>query len=98
MRMILENQEYHTWHIYTDSQAAIRAIDKPQRQSGQAIINEILDYADEIMRTHPQSRIIMTWIPGHAEIEGNERADEEAKKVALESTSIYNLFNLLFIK
>lgn len=36
-------------HIYTDSQAGAKAIDKPRRQSGQAIIKEVLDRADEVM-------------------------------------------------
>jgi hypothetical protein len=35
------------------------------------------------MREHPKARIVITWIPGHSEIEGNEHADAEAKKAAL---------------
>ena len=34
--------------------------------------------------THPQIEIV--WIPGHFEIQGNERADAEAKKAAADST------------
>jgi hypothetical protein len=30
--------------------------------------------------------ITITWIPGHSEIEGNERADFEAKKTARDPT------------
>jgi ribonuclease HI len=60
----------------------MKAIDRPQRQSGQAIIKELLDSIDKIAHEHPQLRIIITWIPGHHEIEGNERVDAEAKKAA----------------
>ena len=68
--------------IYTDSQAAIKAIDHPQRQSGQTIIKDILGSIDEVVNEHPHLQIEIVWIPGHAEIEGNERADTEAKKAA----------------
>ena len=64
----------------------MKAIDKPRRQSGQAIIKELLDTIDKVSREHPQLRIIITWIPGHYEIEGNERADTEAKKAATDPT------------
>jgi ribonuclease HI len=70
-------------NIFTDSQAAIKAIINPRRQSGQAIIKEFLDCTDDIMETKPQQQITITWIPGHTEIQGNERADAEAKKAAM---------------
>ena len=72
-----------TSNIYTDSQAAIKAINNPCRQSGQAIIKDFLDCTDDIMEANPQQQITITWIPGHAEIQGNERADAEAKKAAM---------------
>ncbi len=74
--------EHTIWQIYSDSQAAIRAIHKPRRQSGQAIIKEFLDTSEQAMEENPQLQIKVMWIPGHAKIEGNERADEEAKKAA----------------
>jgi hypothetical protein len=90
---ILRNHvEYRTCRIYIDSQAAIRAIDYPRRQSGQSIIRDILDSIDEITNEHPYLRFEIVWIPGHAEIEGNELVDAEAKKAALDPTlsQIYN--------
>src|SRR2546423_8730041 len=75
------------WHIYADSQAAIRAIHKPRKQSGQAIIKEFLDVTDQAMDENPQLQIKVTWIPGHAKIEGNEQADQEAKKAAMNPTA-----------
>jgi hypothetical protein len=69
--------------IYTDSQSAIKAINNPHRQSGQAIIKDILDYVDNINDKHPHLHIKIIWIPGHAKIDGNERADAEAKKAAI---------------
>jgi ribonuclease HI len=67
-----------------DSPASVRAIDHPRRQSGQTIIKDIFDNIDEITNKHLHIEII--WIPDHAEIEGNEHVDAEAKKVAQDPT------------
>ena len=78
-----DSHERIEWRIYTDNQAAIKAIDNPHRQSGQAIIKDFLDCVDDIKDKYPHLRIKIIWISGHAEIEGNERADAEAKKAAI---------------
>ena len=70
---------YPVCNIYIDSQAACSSIAKPGRQSGQGIIMNILDQIDEI---GPQQQLNIVWIPGHQGIEGNERADKEAKIAA----------------
>ena len=46
-----------------------------------------LDHIDAIMDVKPHFLITITWIPGHSEIEGNERADLEAKKAARDPTT-----------
>ena len=46
---------------------------------------------DDINDIHPHLRITVIWIPGHAEIDGNELADPEAKKSVIDlSTSLDN--------
>jgi ribonuclease HI len=72
--------------MYTDSQAALRAIDHPRRQSGQSIVKSLLDCIDNATDGEPHLRIEMVWIPGHSGIEGNERADAEAKRAALDQS------------
>jgi ribonuclease HI len=69
--------------IYSDSQAALRALDRPRKQSGQEIIKDILDQIDQITNGREHLQIEMVWIPGHSDIEGNEQADTEAKKAAI---------------
>jgi ribonuclease HI len=83
IKLLWNHVEYRIFRIYNDSQVIIRAIDRPRRQSGQSIIRNILDNIDEITNEHPHLRFEILWIPGHAEIEGNERVDAEAKKAAL---------------
>ena len=77
------DQKTRTYRIFTDSQAAIKAINNPQRQSGQSIIKECLDYIDKATTKYPKLQVEVVWIPGHEEIDGNERADKEAKEAAL---------------
>ena len=80
-----DDHEQIEWRIFTDSQAAIKATNNPHRQSGQAIIKDFLDCVDDISDKYPHLHIKIIWIPGHAEIEGNERADAEAKKAAIQA-------------
>jgi len=73
------------YHIYIDSQASTKAIDYPQMQSRKSIIKQFLDYIDEIISNCPELQIKIIWIPRHENIDRNERADEETKKVAMDS-------------
>ena len=86
LERLWDHQIQPSCRIYTDSQTAIKTLERPQRQSGQSIIKDLLDCIDGITSnpTHPQIEIM--WIPGHFEIQGNERADTEAKKAAADST------------
>jgi len=72
--------------IFTDNQSAIQAIESPNRQSGQYIVNEILDTIDRIHEANPACTIHIEWVPGHKNIEGNEHADQAAKEAATPST------------
>jgi ribonuclease HI len=75
-------QSYPECYIFTDSQAACGSIAKPGRQSGQDIIRNILNESDHLTSQY-NCHLTIIWIPGHVEIEGNERADTEAKHAAL---------------
>jgi ribonuclease HI len=62
-------------------------INKPHRQSEQAIIKKFLDSVDDINDKYSYLHIKIIWIPGHIEIDENEHANEEAKKTLHPSTS-----------
>jgi ribonuclease HI len=70
--------------IFSDSQPAIKSLAKPKRQSGQAIIEQILHEIDAIYLTTPIYNMQLEWVPGHVGIEGNEKADQAAKSAAIE--------------
>jgi ribonuclease HI len=72
--------------IYTDSQAAGTSITKPKRQSPELIIRSILECADTMLNAKPPRKLTIEWIPGDRDIEGNERADVEAKRAALDAS------------
>ncbi|EED11533.1 hypothetical protein TSTA_008290 [Talaromyces stipitatus ATCC 10500] len=61
------NEDTREATIYTDNQAAIRAIHQPGRSSGQYILRRI-------------------WVLEHEGVPGNEKADQLAKRAAVEAT------------
>jgi len=77
---------YPKCQIFTDSQSAGISISQPRRQSGQSIIKSIIDQVDDIVHQNPElhPELEILWIPGHHGIDGNERADGEAKRAAVD--------------
>ena len=54
----LWNHRIHPiYHIIMDSQAAVKAIDHLWRQSGQAIIKELLNSIDEMVNEHTHAQV-----------------------------------------
>jgi ribonuclease HI len=66
--------------VFIDSQAAIQQIRYLTGGGGQAITLQIYRRALELQRKHHP--VTLRWVPGHANIEGNERADKAAKEAA----------------
>lgn len=50
------------------------------------MIKRTLDIIEEVKRRKPSLIIRIEWVPGHQDIEGNEKADQEAKYAANNGT------------
>jgi ribonuclease HI len=74
-------QTYTACIIYSDSQAAVIATTKPDKQSGQSILCDAIEKLEKLV-VEKGMKIDIDWIPGHMSIVGNEMADEAAKKTA----------------
>jgi ribonuclease HI len=64
--------------MFTDNQAALKALRNPQRSSGQSILRRIIDALEEARVRG--INVEFHWIPAHQGIEGNELADRLAKR------------------
>ncbi|KAJ6480214.1 hypothetical protein C8R45DRAFT_832094, partial [Mycena sanguinolenta] len=73
--------------IMVDSQAAIKAMVNFMTTPSHYIWDNIHQHAATVQRKHPDSRLTIPWAPGHHDILGNERADEELKKASQEGSS-----------
>jgi hypothetical protein len=72
---------YTQCFIYADSKAAIQGINKPSKQSSQAILISAIDRIQALVDERQMSTEIK-WVPGHEGVRGNEDADEAAKSAA----------------
>lgn len=68
--------------IATDNQAVLRAYSARKETPGGYLIEEARTLIKTLEEKWPRIRLKLQWVPGHEEIEGNEKADIEAKRAA----------------
>ena len=66
--------------IYSDSQAALKAVRKAEPLAAQNLLRQVYEAADSLMSHGVVLRL--QWVLGHRNITGNEKADLAAKKAA----------------
>ena len=72
------------------AKAAIITTVKPGRQSRQSIISATIDSLEHLKAEHTNIEVTITWIPGHRDIEGNDKADAAAKYAVENPTTVTN--------
>ena len=74
-------------HIFCDCRGAIESVTSNERiLSHQNIKDEFIKHVTEISMKHIITEI--SWVSGHADLEANEIADDEAKKAANDAKSL----------
>jgi ribonuclease HI len=73
-----------------DNQATIKATQLTKPNPGHYIIDALHENFKALKKKHPSINITIRWMPGHEGIEGNENADEEAKKAITAGSSDMN--------
>ena len=76
--------------FYVDNRAAILATQLTKPAPGHHIFDTFHRYIGSIMDNNHDLRVTLKWIPGHKGVEGNEQADEEAKKAITDGSSTDN--------
>lgn len=66
--------------IFTDSLTALQALQHDQPKDNVRLITTAITLLNELQQQGKQ--VTLAWIPSHAGIQGNERADEAAKRAA----------------
>ena len=72
---IIANHKSSKFIIYSDSTSVLQALQS--KDSSTPLITRLLDKMNTLSKNNS---IILTWIPDHIGIQGNERADRAAKK------------------
>ena len=77
-------KEHNIQSIYmgVDNQAAILATTSSNSSSSHSLTDMFTDSLNSILDKHDLPHLAIRWVPGHANIAGNESVDQEAKKAA----------------
>ena len=70
--------------VFSDSQAALKAIARPRQQSGQFILHDLLSEIEEIRRW-TGVKVEFRWVPAHAGVTPNEVVHEISRLATQES-------------
>lgn len=82
INLILSNHRHMRVTIFTDSQQAVAAIQKPRPKPGQQVVQRLHQELARLRHLRPGLHLHITWILGHSNIAGNDEAHRQAKRAA----------------
>ena len=82
LELISKEPPYRSASIALDNVAAIQATSLTKSTPGSYLVDSIREAAESTFIHRGRAPLTLRWVPGHVEIEGNERSDEEAKRAA----------------
>jgi ribonuclease HI len=77
-------------NFYIDNRAAILATQLTKPAPGHHIFDKFHHHIGNIMDRNHNLQVTLKWIPGHKGVDGNEQADEQAKKAITDGSSNHN--------
>ena len=86
-KLISNEWNIRSAYIYIDNRASITATQLTKPSPGHYIFDAIHANVASLRKKHPGIKVTIKWVPGHSGVEGNEHADEEAKKAITEGSS-----------
>ena len=78
--------------VFSSSQGALKALQKPCQQSGQFIINRITTEA-HMINASGRASVCFQWSPGHSDIPGNDLAHTLAQQATKKGCSVNSINN-----
>ena len=87
LTLLLSEDRVPSVFMGVDNQAAIQATLATYSHSGHTLTDLFISLLDRTLEKHDLPHLDIWWVPGHADIPGNEAVDMEAKKAARGDTS-----------
>ena len=84
----LISNEWGIWSaiLYIDNRASILATQLTKPTAGHYIFDTFHKFIETLKKRH-NIHVTVQWVPGHKGVEGNKRADEQAKKAIMEGSN-----------
>jgi ribonuclease HI len=89
LELLSRERGIQTATILIDNQGVIQSLNHVKPKPAQHILSLIYDMANRLSdpTKRRRTKLRITWISGHDDVEGNEEADKEAKKAAMGDNS-----------
>ena len=82
VELLRKERNVQSVYMGVDNQAAILATTSFYSSSSHSLTDMFIESLDGVLNKHDLPHLTIRWVPGHANIAGNESVNKEAKKAA----------------